>query len=386
MLVVVAANPWIAYVIVDVLCLVLNTIISGNVTRDSGSETQVRYFFSLLTANLVFVIFDAVWAILVFNRFLAPAEPVLAIVNGVNLLAIALLGYFWLMFSLAHFENPLTTSKKLRVLASVPVALVVVFHIIGYFTGQNIIFNADGTISYGIMHTLCVAVPLFYLLAATMLALHEFRIASTRTDKRLSLTFIMFMVAPAVSGVVDMCVPNTPAAAAGIIISIVFVMMSLQESRISNDALTGLNNRRRAEAFLEDGMSRVSNEEPLHLFLIDMDRFKSINDTYGHLEGDHALQLTADALRRVCAQVNAFAARWGGDEFVIINVNPSETSPDDTARLIQDTVSDIAHDAHVEYDLTCSIGYAVCSSASESRDHLVSSADTMLYRNKDALR
>ena len=370
-----------AYVIVDALCFVLTVIISSNVSRDAGSERQVRYFFMLLTSNMIFVIFDAVWAILVIGGVIEPTELLLSVVNGINLTAIAFTGYFWFAFSLAYFGKRIAGSRLL-LLPAIPAALVPVFHAIGYFIGQNVIFMPDGTVAYGFMHTIVAIVPMLYLLASTVVAVNEYRNASTSAQRRMYLAFVLFMVAPAASGVIDMFIPNMPVVAACIIISITLVMMSMQESRISSDALTGLNNRRRAEAFLEDEMSHASADRPVRLFIIDMNHFKAINDTYGHLEGDHALQLMAESLRDVCSQTNAFACRWGGDEFAVIATRQTPQDPDTITTLIKRTLQEKAHDAQVPYKLECSVGYASCESESEQLNALVARADEMLYQNK----
>ena len=52
--------------------------------------------------------------------------------------------------------------------------------------------------------------------------------------------------------------------------------------------------------------------------MIDVDKFKTINDTYGYIEGDFALKVVAESLKKTAAQYGAFAARYGGDEFCII--------------------------------------------------------------------
>lgn len=377
-----AFNFCVAYVIVDFLCLVLTVIISSNVSRDSGSETQVRYFFLLLTANLLFDVFDAVWAILVFGQVFEPSDVLLSVVNGINVCSVAFAGCFWFSFSLTYFESSITNSKPFRFLATLPAAFSIVLHVIGYYTNQNVIFMPDGTVTYGIAHTIIVIVPLLYLLGATGVALNRFRDAKTQSERRMCLVFIMFMIAPAASGVFDIFVPDMPVAAAGMMISIAYVFTVMQESRIFSDALTGLNNRRRAESFLEDGISHASVEHPLYLFIIDMDQFKDINDTYGHLEGDHALQLMANVLRSVSAQVNAFAARWGGDEFVLISSKSTAYTPEQVADMIQEALVDKARENHVPYHLACSVGFAKCDSISENSAHLVADADEMLYHNK----
>lgn len=381
-----AVNFCIAYVVVDVLCLVLTVIIASNVSRDSGSELQVRFFFFLLTANLVFVVFDAVWAILVFSGMFNPNMLLLSIVNGINVISVAFAGYFWFGFSLAYFDNPIMNRRSLRLATAIPAVLAIVFHVIGYYTNQNVIFTPEGGVAYGVMHTAVTTVPLVYLLAATVVALRKHRHSSTSAEKRMSLVFIFFMLPPAAAGVFDMLVPDMPVAAAGIMISIVFVIMAMQESRISIDALTGLNNRRRAESYLEECVLQASPENPLFLFIMDMNHFKEINDTYGHLEGDRALQMMANALRIVCAKLNVFAARWGGDEFVIVSTSGDLRDPEQVEQLLGETLDNLVRESHVPYKLSCATGYAKIDSPSQDWTALVLDADNMLYKRKELQR
>jgi diguanylate cyclase (GGDEF)-like protein len=84
----------------------------------------------------------------------------------------------------------------------------------------------------------------------------------------------------------------------------------------SVDPLTGLVNRRGAAAALQDAADRPMGE-PVALLLIDLDGFKDVNDTRGHLAGDAVLQRVAGALR-TAARVEDVIARWGGDEFVVV--------------------------------------------------------------------
>jgi len=375
---------FVSYLIVDVLCLALTVIIASNVSRDSGSETQVRFFFLALTAFTVFEVFDAVWALIAYSGLVSASAELMSLVNGINLTAIAFAAYFWLGFILARFESQVTNSKPLRLLAMIPALLVPVIHIIGFFTGQNVTFLPGGGMSYGICHLLITCIQLLYVLAATLFALHRYRHATTRQERRLSLVFMSFMVPFVLAGTIDALIAGTPVAAAGISVSMVFVMMSMQDLRISSDVLTGLNNRRRADEFLEENMARVSPERPLYLFIIDLNDFKRINDTYGHLEGDHALKLAADVLRRVAAETNGFAARWGGDEFLIVCAEPVGDELVRVPVLVKDTLANAVSDAHLEYPLTCSIGCAACESHHEDYAQLLARADVELYEAKRA--
>ncbi len=64
--------------------------------------------------------------------------------------------------------------------------------------------------------------------------------------------------------------------------------------------------------------SNVDQAEDVYLLMMDADGFKQINDRYGHVEGDHALQVVATALKDVCSASGGFIARYGGDEFVVL--------------------------------------------------------------------
>ena len=276
-----------------------------------------------------------------------------------------------------------TPTRKAVVLASaIPAALVPILHAIGFVLGQNVVVHPDGSMTYGWMHTVTVCIILSYGIASTCILAHEYRNTRSSAQRSMCLAFTSFMLPFIVGGVVDTLIPSTPIAAACIAASFTFVMVSMQESRISSDALTGLNNRHRADSYLETSMTRVSPEHPLHLFMIDLDGFKGINDTYGHLEGDKALCLVAEALRGACSKLSSFVARWGGDEFMLICTRLADEDEDYVPGVIRDELARRAAKADLPYQLTCSVGHASCDSPDEDCHQLVARADEMLYRNK----
>ena len=106
----------------------------------------------------------------------------------------------------------------------------------------------------------------------------------------------------------------------------------------TTDPLTGLANRRRLRSAFADELNRAARyETPLALLLVDLDRLKDINDRHGHGDGDRALQLVAEALRRTCRATD-LAARYGGDEFIVLAVNTPATEARVLALRIRDSV------------------------------------------------
>jgi diguanylate cyclase (GGDEF)-like protein len=114
----------------------------------------------------------------------------------------------------------------------------------------------------------------------------------------------------------------------------------LLEALSVTDPLTGLANRRRLLAAFADELNRSARYgTPLALLLIDLDRLKEINDRRGHAQGDRALQVVAESLRRSCRATD-LAARTGGDEFLVLAVN---TSADEALALAHRVCATVRH-------------------------------------------
>ena len=150
------------------------------------------------------------------------------------------------------------------------------------------------------------------------------------------------------------------------------------------DPLTDLPNRLQLSEALQDAILSADKWKRRSAFLmIDLDRFKSVNDTLGHQVGDRLLARVADRLRQVCT-ANEVCGRIGGDEFgVVIREAESSAHIDTLARSIIDTLSqpyDV--DQHTLY-IGASIGSAVAPRDGHNTETLIRSADLALYRAKD---
>lgn len=124
------------------------------------------------------------------------------------------------------------------------------------------------------------------------------------------------------SGAVDFIrkpiVPEVVTLRVGIHMQLITQMHIIERFSLT-DSLTGLNNRRCYDQQFETEWNRAArNNAPFSLIMIDIDNFKMFNDTYGHLNGDHALRTVANVLIGTVKRGTDYVFRWGGEEFAVI--------------------------------------------------------------------
>ncbi|WP_077148414.1 EAL domain-containing protein [Sphingopyxis sp. KK2] len=152
------------------------------------------------------------------------------------------------------------------------------------------------------------------------------------------------------------------------------------EHLASHDALTDLANRSQFTLTLDDAIAAGT---PFALLALDLDRFKAVNDIFGHAAGDEVLRRVADLLR-AAVRGDDIVARVGGDEFLIIQ--RAVTAPDDARRLATRILEDFAEEMDVARDpmaVGVSIGVALFPADGADAKTLQRNADTALYRAKN---
>lgn len=159
------------------------------------------------------------------------------------------------------------------------------------------------------------------------------------------------------------------------------------KSQAVRDGLTGLYNRRAFDDLLMRSMAREERQEGrLALLLLDLDRFKKLNDTYGHPAGDAALRITAQILERLLRKADQ-AARFGGEEFVAILPGTDEAGARRLAERMREAIEKhtfIFEGARIS--LSASFGVAVAPADGGEPEALLAAADRALYAAKQAGR
>ncbi|MBE7190586.1 MAG: diguanylate cyclase, partial [Jatrophihabitans endophyticus] len=150
-----------------------------------------------------------------------------------------------------------------------------------------------------------------------------------------------------------------------------------------HDTATALPNRARLATVMAEALSRP--DARLACFYLDLDRFKPINDTYGHHAGDRVLGEIADRLRRALS-FEQLAARVGGDEFVVVAPDLADEEVETLAQRLVDAVTVPVKVEVDELRVGVSIGIAVAPADGTTPDELLRAADSALCRSKQAGR
>lgn len=166
---------------------------------------------------------------------------------------------------------------------------------------------------------------------------------------------------------------------------------TLSEERASfrhtalHDALTGIPNRRNFYEYVNDSLNAaLSNNESLTLFYFDIDRFKQINDHYGHAIGDELLKAFALRLNNTVKNQD-LAARLSGDEFALLADTSNTTIEDYIARLRSITDEPFSLSG-INHDIGISIGFARLPDDGQELETLLNVADQRMYLDKSNRR
>jgi diguanylate cyclase (GGDEF)-like protein len=156
--------------------------------------------------------------------------------------------------------------------------------------------------------------------------------------------------------------------------------LELKEQLAKTDFLTGVTNARSFFELADLEINRAKRyQHPFTLAYIDLDNFKTVNDTYGHLIGDSLLRLVADTIRNNIRVTDVYA-RLGGDEFAVLL---PETNPEQSEIAINKVQTQLLDEMKKNnWPVTFSIGAVTFLTPPESVDEMIKKADNLMYSAK----
>lgn len=368
---------YLSYIITEVFCICFSLFIIIKANKNVGTATQMRAFRTMNVFFIIYLISDIIWA---FGQggIIPFSTELNKITSAIGLVAVSLLILAWCIFVIYRIGS--NKVKPLIFLHCIVAAIDAVLTISSIFTGYVFFINDEGIYTVGNgynVHLILVMIQLFGSGIFSFIRSFRNKQLKLRSEYRLPLLFIII---PSIAAVLESILPLTPIVPLGTFLPIFLAFLEIQSNEIYSDALTGLNNRRSMEMYLQDMIHTASNDHTFRIYIIDVNHFKAVNDQYGHVIGDKALQLVAQAIRRTSDRLHGFCARYGGDEFILITDNNEQVQ-----QTIQKEVNELCESSDGIPKITICTGSAVCRSNTTSPAQLIAQADEQLYALKQQI-
>lgn len=371
------------YLEVDILGIVILMMLLFNLIKNQRRKMLLdqNLFALLLITNLFLLICDAVMYLLNHRQF-AYAREWNIVITTIYFILSPLICFFWLLYNDYKINQNKKRLLKYMPIYVIPTIISTFLTLLSPITGW--IYAID---KYNDYHkgSLFIGIPLLaftYLFYAAYLTIKKGKESDDLTKKELYHYMLILPIVPFIGSVVQSFICGVSITWILVTLTLLNMYINIQNHQIYTDQLTGLYNRKFIENYLLNNMQKPKDGILFALF-IDVDKFKGINDTFGHLVGDKALIQIATILKRACSVKKDYLARMGGDEFLIVGRRASRDEVEAITRQIQERVDIFNESGQAEYILSLSMGYTVFGENNiHTMDAFINGADKQMYCHK----
>jgi diguanylate cyclase (GGDEF)-like protein len=361
---------------VNCLCLVVSFLIFLNIRQHLNQCLLDQKLFALLVlVNALILVMDALmWAM--DGRTGRVLHMTYQLVTLLYYCLNPVICALWYFYADYHINRNSVHLKKRVALMILPACITLVLSVFSLF--RNVLFFIDGNNVYH-------RGQLFYVMAGSCFLLLAYTmcfIISNRKKYPIKefAALLSFSIPPILAGIIQSFCYGLSLIWAATTISLLIVFISFQNNQLNTDYLTGLYNRRQLDAYLKSKHQDDKSKE-IAGFMIDLNFFKNINDSYGHACGDQALKYIAGILKKTFGK-NDFIARFGGDEFVVVMELNEETELERAAARLNENVAKFNAQKMVPYEISLSIGYDSFKPAETTSVDFLKQIDELMYANK----
>ncbi len=360
--------------------LVLTVVLINNVKSGGLSQIKQRLFRAIIVCDMLILAFDIAITVLhgVKGMFV---HILLGIMQCYFFGLCSLLCLLWALFCVQR-RKP---GKVSLILLFVPFLALVVCLLISFANGMIFSITDDNLYLRGpLFHITTVCTYSYVIYALIQVLKHKKSLMSNEFYP-----YLLVPTLPMVTGIIQLAFGlDVLIVWPSVAIALLVIELYSLEEKMNIDHMTGLYNRKYLDVYIEEvlQMGRLNygsgSKRKFAALMLDIDSFKVINDTYGHLEGDNAIKIAAGILSR-SVRKGDFVSRYGGDEFLIILNQCSANTPGRVINRIKENTSHYNAEHNLPYALEFSVGYKVFSNVSGlTGKDILASIDELMYKNK----
>ena len=369
------------YTEASLVCIVILSMILITDRMYNTKQEKQLWFGRAIISFILYFISDACWAAMLSGLF--PKVRFFAVFfNFTNFILLSVMAYGMFMFIAISGKMSFGNSIMKRKLFFLPTIISLVVICAAYLIDPLFWIDENNELNT-LYYPLMFAAPFLYLLASFVFSVIYAVKSELREEKRRYVIMGTIPIGVMAFGMLQVVILNAPTFCFGCTIMWLWYYIQNTKALISIDDLTHLNNRGQINRYMEQ--LRYSRDSRTVIMMIDINKFKGINDRFGHAEGDRALIIVSGALKEACSKINAsvFLGRYGGDEFTIIIQNLSyDIQPSGLVSILRKTLAEKKTEYDLKYDLDVSIGYDEMRDESDTAYACMNRADDNLYIDK----
>ena len=365
----------------DSFCTLILGILLYNFFKNYDRQTKQHYYMLALVTGTITCICDVNWG-LIEGGFIPEPRAANFLTNAIYEISSTMMGYYWLCYVETALDSKFIKTKYLKHIAKLPVIIIIGGVIVSVYTGALFYIDTNNIYHRGDYVLIHVAMSYLYLVITSVHAFIKSFTCNNYLKAKEYRILSMFLIFLLILGIIQIIFPAVPSVGVGVTLAFLFVYIDLQNLLITVDALTGLNNKKQLMRFLSSKITPGSDNEKLYAFMLNVNRFKKINNSYGHYEGDMALIRCANALKVANNNTSNFIGRYGSDKFIIVAELDDE---EETLRLCENVRQALIKECEKDgilYDLSFSFGFVQFKPEMKTIQNFVSAADEKLNEVK----
>ena len=370
------------YIQADIFPIAALIVVLYNLKRDMSYTWRKRCFATIIRLTVGTMLCNMVcWK---FNGLPGKtATYILWIFNTAYYIFMLLMSFMWFLYVYDKVTNG-SGQWGIGVLPKAVPFLIGFVFLMAAPSGAAIFYIDDNNMyCRGRLHFVSTAVAAGYFFAACVFAFAALLRAVSRESREESLRLVLFGMFPLAGGVVQLMAYGVDLLWQFTTAALVMVYLNIQQQNVSRDGMTGLNNRRRLDEYVNSLSTEHLGRERLCYSIMDIDNFKQINDRYGHQMGDKVICLVADVLKVVYGNTRSFIARYGGDEFVIISKGFGQREAEHHKGILEKKLLSLKAHENIELTVEVSMGSAFFGEdGGASIREMMELADARMYEIK----
>lgn len=344
-------------------------------TRRGFNSVIDRLFGIMLLFNFLQCVLEPV-TFLVDGGAFPLCHEVLMLSNSLLYINTAVFSFLWTVYAEYKLFGDRYRIHRIYRLMAIPCAAVIVSVIVNLFTPVFFTVSADNIYDRTELYFIPYAITYFYLLFGMANVFKNRK----KTGKYLFLPVLIFLIPVFIGSTLQVVFYGISLIWVGVAVGLTSLYTNVQNEISTTDPLSGLYTRQHMSLYLSSAVNQLSGTWRIAGIMLDIDRFKSINDSFGHLTGDDAIKSAGELLHKVIPE-NGIAARYAGDEFIIVIKIQSEDEITALIRRIESETERFNASNQKQYRLEFSIGYSVYGK-DDTADEFLGRMDKEMYKEK----